>query len=219
MKNSILYSEMIPERSWEEQFNNWYDTEHIPLRMKVDGFQKARRYREINSNKYLALYEMDDLSVMDSQQYKEIKEKPSDLTQRMLTSVEGFTRYVGDQISEQINVQVEEDPYDAPILYPVMFEVPSEREEEFNDWYITDHVPTLLKNPNWLACRRYRIKSGEPKNWTHIALHYLTNTKVLESKERQEARKSSWRDKLAKEEWFKGSYFLFEYINSFTSKK
>lgn len=217
VKNTILFSEMIPERDWEEKFNDWYDTEHIPVRMNVKGFQRARRYREVNSSKYLAVYEMDDSNVLKSPAYKVVKEQPSELTKWMLASVNGFTRYTGNLISEQINEKVEEDPYDAPILYPVMFEVPIEREAEFNDWYIQDHVPTLLKNQDWLACRRYRIESGDPENWTHIALHYLRNIDVLDCEERKEARNSPWRDKLAKEEWFKGKYMMFELLKKFTA--
>ncbi|WP_174735221.1 DUF4286 family protein [Mesobacillus harenae] len=215
--NSILFSEMIPERDWETKFNDWYDTEHIPLRMNVKGFQCARRYKELNSLKYLAVYEMNEIDVMKGPAYREVKENPSDLTKWMLSSVNGFTRYTGNLISEQINEKIEGNPYDAPILYPVMFQVPASREAEFNDWYVEDHVPTLLKNQDWLACRRYRIENGEPENWTHIALHYLKNIEVLDSAERKEARKSPWRDKLAKEDWFNGKYMMFELIKSFSA--
>lgn len=214
---AVLFSEMIPESNWEGEFNQWYDSEHIPLRMEVPGFHCVRRYRELDSLKYLAVYEMDHAEIMKSAEYKKVKENPSELTQWMLQSVGGFTRYIGEIISEQMNEQANNDPYDAPILYPVMFQVPQEGEQEFNDWYVEDHVPTLLKNPDWLACRRYRIINGEPGKWTHLALHYLANEEVLDCDERKEARNSPWRERLAQEEWFKGQYMLFNLIKKFNA--
>lgn len=217
MAETVLFSEMIPDAQWEDRFNDWYDTEHIPIRMDAPGFIGARRYQEIGSNKYLAVYEMEHPNVLGTPEYKKIKEQPSDLTKWMLENVSGFTRYTGEQISEQINPNVTGNPYDAPILYPVMFEVPADREEEFNNWYVEDHVPTLLKNERWLACRRYKIFNGDPENWTHLALHYLADTEVLDCDERKEARQSPWRDKLAKEEWFKGKYMMFQFLKGFSA--
>lgn len=216
-KEAVLFSEMIPQPDWEDKFNEWYDSEHIPIRMEIPGFRRARRYRELDSLKYLAVYEMDHAEIMKSDEYKKVKENPGELTQWMLKSVGGFTRYIGEIISEQINERINNDPYDASILYPVMFQVPQEREQEFNDWYVEDHVPTLLKNPDWLACRRYRIINGDPENWTHLALHYLANKEVLDCDERKEARNSPWREKLAQEEWFKGQYMLFKLIKKFNA--
>ncbi len=217
MAHTVLFSEMIPGKEWEHRFNEWYDTEHIPVRMKAPGFLRARRYQEVDSLKYLAVYEMESPEAIKTPEYIKIKEQPSEETRWMLGNVGGFTRYTAEQIGEQVNVACAGDPYHAPYLYPVMFEVPAEREEEFNRWYEEDHVPTLLKNPGWLACRRYKIFSGDPENWTHLALHYLADPGVLNSDERKEARQSPWRDRLAQEAWFKGKYMLFRHIKTFTA--
>ena len=40
----------------------------------------------------------------------------------------------------------------------------------------------------------------------HIALHYLHNLRALESKERDKARATPWRERLAGHAWFKGDY-------------
>jgi len=39
--SSALFSEMIPDLSYESEFNDWYDHEHIPSRMGVPGFLSA----------------------------------------------------------------------------------------------------------------------------------------------------------------------------------
>jgi len=221
MSNTVLFSEMIPAPEWEDKFNEWYDTEHIPIRLKAPGFLRARRYRELNSNKYLAVYEMDSPQALQTEEYRKIKGEPSERTRWMLANVTGFTRYTGNLIGEWTNRWIHHsgsnDPFDAPILYSVMFAVPKAREEEFDRWYDEDHVPTLLKNKGWLACRRYKIFSGEPGNWTHLALHYLQDPQVLDCEERKEARRSPWREKLAQEDWFKGNYMTFSHIKTFCS--
>lgn len=219
MAKSILFSEMTPAEEWERRFHDWYNTEHIPIRMNAPGFERARRYREIGSDKCLAVYEMESADAMRTPEYQKIKEQPSEETRWMLSNVSGFTRYTGEQIGEQKRTGLDIDPYEAPVLYSVMFEVPKEREDEFNRWYEEDHVPTLLKNGQWLACRRYKLISGDPESWTHLALHYLADVDALQSEERAEARRSPWRARLAEEEWFKGKYMQFELLRTFTATR
>ena len=57
--------------------------------------------------------------------------------------------------------------------------------------------------------RRFRIIDGEPERWTHLALHYLADSRALTSPERERARASPWRARLAQESWFNGKYFVF----------
>jgi hypothetical protein len=45
-----------------------------------------------------------------------------------------------------------------------------------------------------------------------MALHYLADSKALQSPARDKARKTAWRDKLAKNDWFKASYTVFDRV-------
>ena len=60
--------------------------------------------------------------------------------------------------------------------------------------------------------RRFEIFDGEPQPWTHLALHYLADLAALDSPEREAARDTEWRKKLAEEQWFRASYQVFEAI-------
>jgi len=210
---SILFSEMTPDPSWEAEFNTWYDTEHIPLRMAVPGFASAQRYRSLKDSSYLAVYETDSLDAFKSEAYGKVKNQPSALTKKMLDGVSGFTRYLGEQISEQRAAHLDKSAgacaLDAPCLYAVFFNVPAERHQDFNDWYEQDHVPILLECKDWLMCRRFRISDGAPGTYSHLALHYLKDPVALDSPERARARATPWRAKLAGEPWFNGHYLTF----------
>jgi hypothetical protein len=208
MDAAVLFSEMTPAPAWESDFNRWYDEEHIPIRMAVDGFKGAQRYRR-GERDYLAVYDMDDAGVLGSDAYRQVKDYPSETTAWMLKSVANFTRYIGRPIGTQAQAG-HEDFVQAPVLYPVFFTVPEPRLEEFDAWYDQDHVPTLLECPDWLGCRRFDIVSGAPQSFNRLALHYLSDIRALDSDARAKARASEWRARLAEESWFKGEYMTFE---------
>src|SRR5215472_16336430 len=188
-RRAVLFSEMTPERSWEREFNEWYDLHHIPIRMKVPGFVSAQRYKNPKGLNYLAIYEINSPAVLKTPAYLAVKNNPNDTTKRMLAGVTGFTRYIANETAVQKrsgNVEA----LDAPHVYCVFFDVPAERAGEFNEWYDTDHVPTLMGCPDWLMVRRFEVLDGEPEKWTHLALHYLADRQALESAAREKARQS-----------------------------
>lgn len=50
---------------YEEDFNRWYDREHMEERCVIPGFQWARRYKSITGNgpQYLAIYRARSINV------------------------------------------------------------------------------------------------------------------------------------------------------------
>jgi len=97
-KKAVLFSEMTPDQAWEAEFNAWYDEEHIPIRMKAPGFTGAQRYRRVDGPDYLAIYDMTTAGALATPEYQTIKGQPSERTSRMLRDVQGFTRYIGEEI-------------------------------------------------------------------------------------------------------------------------
>jgi hypothetical protein len=208
--NAILFSDMTPDASFEQRFNEWYDTDHVPVRMACPGFVSAQRYKHRDSDGYLAIYELEDDGVLATDAYKLVKTNPSDETRWMLDNVTGFTRYLAGQTSAA--VQEGTDPavaLDAPVIHAVWFEVPESDRPEFNDWYEREHIPILMKCADWLMVRRYDVRNGEPERFTNLSLHYLQREEALSSPERQEARATEWRARLAERDWFKGQYAVY----------
>jgi hypothetical protein len=53
----VILVSMNIEPPYEEEFNDWYNTEHIPHFNRLDGVITARRFRTIAGNpRYVALY-------------------------------------------------------------------------------------------------------------------------------------------------------------------
>jgi hypothetical protein len=44
-----------------DAFHRWYDEFHVPEILGVDGFASARRFRSIDGESFLAVYEVDDV--------------------------------------------------------------------------------------------------------------------------------------------------------------
>jgi hypothetical protein len=61
---------VVPEH--EAEFNEWYDTEHIPALSSVPGVLAARRFRARNASpRYIALYHLASPEVQASQEWKQ----------------------------------------------------------------------------------------------------------------------------------------------------
>lgn len=82
----------------ESEFNDWYQTEHVPQRMQIPGFLSARRYRAMSdSQTYMALYSCTEAAVLDQPQYKEILVEPTPLTKKMMPHFRNMVRSVCDE--------------------------------------------------------------------------------------------------------------------------
>lgn len=70
MSKGILIVTTNPPADMEEEFNAWYEQEHIPERLAVPGFERAQRYSLVNGERcYLALYDVGAFEVFDSPAY------------------------------------------------------------------------------------------------------------------------------------------------------
>ena len=84
-RKGFLLVLMEPPSAFEEELNAWYDTEHVPQRMAVPGFERGRRYVCIaGSPRYLAIYDMANPQVLDSDAYLSVSlERSSPWTKRV----------------------------------------------------------------------------------------------------------------------------------------
>jgi len=74
-----------PAPTMEEELNDWYDTEHLPERAAIAGFETALRFTSLGDGpRYAALYDLTDLDVLQSAAYRAVAyENFSPWTQRV----------------------------------------------------------------------------------------------------------------------------------------
>jgi antibiotic biosynthesis monooxygenase (ABM) superfamily enzyme len=95
----LVMMDIDPEH--EEDFNRWYDEEHVPERKAIPGFLTARRYKSVEGGpKYLAIYEMDNPEVLDSEAYRYVSEEGrSEWTERVVGRAKNYVRNVYVEIT------------------------------------------------------------------------------------------------------------------------
>lgn len=87
----------------EEDFNRWYEEEHLAERMAIPGFINARRFTALEGGpKYLALYDLESPEVLQSAPYRHIVGAgKSPWTGRLEKHFRNFRRNVYVSLSER----------------------------------------------------------------------------------------------------------------------
>src|SRR5687767_8126251 len=95
----ILLVTMEPPAAIEDEFNDWYDSEHVPERLSVPGFETALRFVCIDGwPRYLALYDLAYPEVLTEDAYKRISNPYTPWTRRLQSKVRGQYRLTGPQV-------------------------------------------------------------------------------------------------------------------------
>ncbi|MFC7398103.1 hypothetical protein ACFQU1_12955 [Chelatococcus sp. GCM10030263] len=96
----LLLAAMEPSPELEEEFQQWYDTEHFPERQGTKGFLTAARFVCLDGwPRYLAIYDLEDLGVLSGPEYAKIAgENYSRWTARVVPRVWGHYRAGARQI-------------------------------------------------------------------------------------------------------------------------
>jgi hypothetical protein len=166
----------------EEEFNRWYNTEHIKERVDISGFLSGRRYRSlVGEPKYFALYELEEPDVVYRSAYTQVRENPTPLTHKMEAIFQNFVRNIYERIasSGQLSRQ------GAPYVLTVRVGVSPEKEAEYNAWYDEDHIPALLSVEGARSATRYRAVEGAPK---YLTVYELDNPEIVKSEAWSKAR-------------------------------
>jgi hypothetical protein len=170
-----------------DEFDDWYDTEHIPERLSVKGFLNAERWVATDGAKTaLATYDLESLAVLKQPSYVTKKgEGRSPWSKRIGRKTELFCRLT----AEQIVPGREAAPDDAGGLLMFATNVAPENEKDFNAWYDQEHVPALRSVPGCLSARRFRTDEGAPQ---YVALYNLDSPDVVTSDAWKKAVETPW---------------------------
>jgi hypothetical protein len=142
----LLLTLTEPPPHMEEEFNAWYDDEHMAERLAIPGFRSARRWvADVapGAGKYLATYELDTPGVLESPEYLARFRNQTPWSRRCLGKAVVFKRWACEQVGHA-------DPNPAARALLLDF---------------SQQDPGLKGS---LQTRRFRAASGET-----IALHEL----------------------------------------------
>lgn len=165
-KFGLLLAMMEPPEEMEEEFNEWYDTEHVPERECVPGILSARRFvAQEGFPRYLAIYDLDTVEVLQGDAYKRIGgDNLSPWSKRVLRYVRGLRRNVYEQtfpgkaeVSKETNA-----------LMLLANDIHADKEKDFNHWYDTECIPHFREIDGFINARRFICVEGSPK---FLALH------------------------------------------------
>ena len=100
MAKGTLIAAMNIGQVAEDEFQDWYDTEHLPERQRVPGFLTCERWIGAEDRQVsVATYDLDTLGVLQTPAYLAIGgENLSPWSKRVTAKVERLMRFEGDQI-------------------------------------------------------------------------------------------------------------------------
>jgi hypothetical protein len=165
----------------EDEFNRWYNEEHLAERLAVPGFLDGARYEAVKGGpKHLACYELESAAVLESAAYQRVQANPTPWTKRCSPGAIGTTyiRNVYTLIHPPTVPPAVAASGMAPALQLGRMDVPAEVDAEFNAWYNTIYVPNYEKVPGVIRGRRYRAVVGAP---TYLTFYEFEHPTVSES--------------------------------------
>ena len=187
MAPGILYVTMQPKPELAaDKFEDWYNNEHGPLRLRLSFCQNGYRYRAADlessgkgKHEWMAVYDMDDLELLNGEEYKKLRGPPVQ-TQRE-TDIRPYLDI--DRKSFDLISEAKADGYQpvdriggekaGNFLVSVLFTLKEGHSfEEVNRWFEDEHLVMIKKIPGWRRSRRFKTSPVDPKPVTeYLTLH------------------------------------------------
>lgn len=191
MAKGLLLASMNFKNAAEDEFHDWYDTEHLPERQAVAGFLTAQRWiGAADATISVAAYDLETVEVLQSPAYKAIGgENMSPWSKRVTAKCERILRFEGEQILPGDQVA----PAGAGSLLLNAMNVNPEVEDEFNKWYNEEHIPMLSVVSGVWCARRFRATDSPLK---YVALYHVAAPEVVSSDEWKKAANTPWTERM-----------------------
>jgi hypothetical protein len=116
-----------------DEFHEWYNSEHGPLRLKLDFILNGYRYKsqELDPPVWLATYDLKKISGMDESKYTSLRACRS---QRESALINYKLKYLDRRIYKDLSSRGRKDG-PAPVILSVVFVVKNQYVDEVNRWY------------------------------------------------------------------------------------
>ena len=187
-------------------FNDWYNQEQIPRLLAIPGILNAARYRALDDHSpvFNHAYDLSDVDVVERPDYLAIRAGDAGaqtiggvMNAKLVNQIRGVYRHLLTiQRAPRFN------PERARWELVVGLEIDPVIEEEFTEWYDTEHLPALAGLAGVARARRFvlhceasRIYGGPP---SYLALYDLEDPGLPEGEEWQALIQSAWSRRIAR---------------------
>ena len=197
---AISLIKVDPPDEREDEWNDWYSNVHSPGRFEC-GFLAFRRFeimeghpqvdtRQSGQAKYLAIMELPNTDVLTGEAYDAVTQRwmatPPDSFEHLTMTLPKFARGVFE-LTEQLPSDADFELPDTRYVFLSAHEVPVEIWDEFNEWYVAEHIPPVLEAEGFNAVRRFVHRSDEfppmlsrgGELFTHLALWEINDETVF----------------------------------------
>lgn len=161
------------------------EAQFAPVANRLAGLKRLERYTAFNVRRSVLVAEMAEVPEV----------RPEFNPDAAIDCTTLNTR----KCSEFIQVGETDPVAAAPILYSVLFDIPSDWREEFDAWYDQEHIPMIMGCREWAGAMRYHVLGGR---YTHLALHYIKSASAFDHAALKAARLTPWRNRLVEHRWF-----------------
>ena len=99
--NTVLVVMMEVDQGHEDEFDRWYNDEHLPERLEIPGYVSARRFKLKEGDgvlDYLCIWELEDPNPLQSELYKSQRARPSKLRDAAAPHIRQRARGLYNQI-------------------------------------------------------------------------------------------------------------------------
>lgn len=166
----------------EDEFHDWYDTEHIPERSRIPGFLCCRRWLSVEDAKVsMTTYDLASIDVLRSAEYLAIGyENNSPWTRRVGWRCIKRLRFEGEQVWPGDGMP----PEHAGGLLVWASNIEPAHADASGRWYEEVFLPELARVPGVLRVRRFRAT-----NSTHgqVVILHLDDVEVVRQPAWQQA--------------------------------
>ena len=156
------------------KFDDWYNNEHGPTRLRLPYFENGFRYRSKNDGdpKFLALYDVSDVDELKSDSYTRLRSDAVKTAREIETMAQ-------IKIDRRIYYRVLLDQKHPVLpkaagatLVGVAVTVEPEHEYKLLDQYKQEHAPLTTKIPGWMRSRLFKTSSLDKEHGTeYLWLH------------------------------------------------
>ncbi|KIP10098.1 hypothetical protein PHLGIDRAFT_101680 [Phlebiopsis gigantea 11061_1 CR5-6] len=163
----------------EEEFTDWYDNEHVPLRVDIPAFLSWTRWKEADGQKptWAASYDLTSYEDTQKPPYTTLAETRSEREKRVIRDM-GVLERRTYELMDSPGIPPPSPLFDekkrSRFLELASIDVKPGSETLLDRWYDEEHSAALASLPGWVRSRRFVLK-----DWARAGVEGRTNEQAI----------------------------------------